>query len=97
MNRTVPTSIASATLRGTFAASPTLHTSIMQEIGGTRKSIEARIEAFTTGRGSMFGSKPAPCIKLAKKTPMFSRLQYDIDINCGAILDGSATMEEMGQ
>lgn len=97
MNRTVPASIASATLRGTLAASPTRHTFIMQESGGTRKSIEARIEAFTTGRGSMFGLKPAPCIKLATNTLMFNRLQEDMDINCGEILDGTATMKEMGQ
>jgi altronate hydrolase len=57
----------------------------------------ANLIAFTTGRGSMFGSKPAPCIKLATNTPMFSRLQEDMDINCGEILDGTATMEEMGQ
>lgn len=57
----------------------------------------ANLVAFTTGRGSMFGSKPAPCIKLATNTPMFSRLEEDMDINCGEILDGTATMQQMGQ
>ena len=57
----------------------------------------ANLVAFTTGRGSMFGSKPAPCIKLATNTPMYERLVDDMDINCGEILDGTATMQEMGQ
>ncbi len=57
----------------------------------------ANLIAFTTGRGSMFGSKPAPCIKLATNTPMYQRLTEDMDINCGEILDGTASMEEMGQ
>ncbi len=57
----------------------------------------ANIICFTTGRGSMFGSKPAPTIKLASNTPMFIRLEEDMDINCGAILDGECDMEQMGQ
>ena len=57
----------------------------------------ANLIAFTTGRGSMFGSKPAPCIKLATNTPMFLRLTEDMDINCGAILDGTVSVQEMGQ
>jgi altronate hydrolase len=57
----------------------------------------ANLIAFTTGRGSMFGSKPVPCIKLATNTPMYDRLTEDMDINCGAILDGTASMDAMGQ
>jgi altronate hydrolase len=57
----------------------------------------ANLIAFTTGRGSMFGSKPAPCVKLATNTPMFKRLEEDMDINCGEILDGTVTLQEMGQ
>jgi altronate hydrolase len=57
----------------------------------------ANLIAFTTGRGSMFGSKPAPCIKLATNTPMYSRLTEDMDINCGEILDGTVSVQEMGQ
>jgi altronate hydrolase len=45
----------------------------------------------------MFGSKPAPCIKLATNTPMFKRLEEDMDINCGEILDGTVTLQDMGQ
>ena len=57
----------------------------------------ANIICFTTGRGSMFGSKPAPTIKLASNTPMFNRLRDDMDINCGLIIDGERSMEEMGK
>ena len=57
----------------------------------------ANLIAFTTGRGSMFGSKPSPTIKLATNTQMYQRLQEDMDINCGEILDGSKNLEEMGQ
>lgn len=57
----------------------------------------ANIIAFTTGRGSMFGAKPVPSVKLATNTPMYLRLTEDMDINCGEILDGTMTLEEMGQ
>jgi altronate hydrolase len=57
----------------------------------------ANLICFTTGRGSMFGSKPAPTIKLASNTPMFQRLEEDMDINCGAILDGECDLQQMGQ
>ena len=57
----------------------------------------ANLIAFTTGRGSMFGSKPAPCIKLATNSPMYHALEEDMDINCGEILDGTASVQEMGQ
>jgi altronate hydrolase len=57
----------------------------------------ANLVAFTTGRGSMFGAKPVPSLKLATNTAMFERLEEDMDINCGAILDGTASMEQMGE
>ncbi|WP_224750074.1 UxaA family hydrolase [Halomonas sp. ML-15] len=57
----------------------------------------ANLICFTTGRGSMFGSKPAPTIKLASNTAMFERLRDDMDINCGQVIDGSATIEAMGE
>jgi altronate hydrolase len=56
----------------------------------------ANLICFTTGRGSMFGSKPAPTIKLASNTPMFRRLEEDMDINCGLVLDGELTVPQMG-
>jgi altronate hydrolase len=52
---------------------------------------------FTTGRGSAFGSKPAPTIKLATNTEMYSRMEDDMDVNCGEILDGKLSVEEKGQ
>jgi altronate hydrolase len=57
----------------------------------------ANLIAFTTGRGSCFGCKPSPSIKLATNTPMYNRMSEDMDINCGEILDGGASVEEMGQ
>ncbi|MBP7064356.1 UxaA family hydrolase [Ferrovibrio sp.] len=57
----------------------------------------ANIIAFTTGRGSAFGAKPAPSLKLATNSPMYRRLEEDMDINCGQILDGTKSMQEMGQ
>ena len=53
--------------------------------------------AFTTGRGSCFGSVPAPTFKLASNSPMFNRMSDDMDINCGQIIDGDKSIQEMGQ
>jgi altronate hydrolase len=57
----------------------------------------ANLICFTTGRGSMFGSKPAPTIKLASNSPMFHKLKNDMDINCGAVVDGEVDLPQMGQ
>lgn len=57
----------------------------------------ANLIAFTTGRGSCFGCRPSPSIKLATNTAMFRRMEEDMDINCGAILDDEATIDEMGE
>ena len=57
----------------------------------------ANMICFTTGRGSCFGCKPAPSLKLATNTPMYNRMADDMDINCGEILDGGASVEEMGE
>jgi len=57
----------------------------------------ANIICFTTGRGSCFGCKPTPSLKLATNTPMYNRMADDMDINCGDILDGAATVEEKGE
>ena len=53
--------------------------------------------AFTTGRGSAFGSKPSPCIKIATNTQMYDRLIADMDINSGAMLTEGKSLEEAGQ
>ncbi|MDB2407852.1 altronate dehydratase family protein [Jannaschia sp.] len=52
---------------------------------------------FTTGRGSAFGSKPAPTIKLATNSTLYQRMTEDMDINTGDILDGGATVESKGR
>jgi altronate hydrolase len=56
----------------------------------------ANVVVFTTGRGSCFGCKPVPSIKVATNTPMFDRMRDDMDVNAGRILDG-ATVEEVGR
>ena len=56
----------------------------------------ANIVCFTTGCGTVLGCKPTPVIKLASNTEMFSRLSGDMDINCGLIVQGKKTQEEMG-
>jgi altronate hydrolase len=57
----------------------------------------ANLICFTTGRGSMFGSKPAPTLKLASNSAMYQRLEEDMDVNCGAVLDGDCDVQQMGQ
>jgi altronate hydrolase len=52
--------------------------------------------AFTTGRGTVLGSVPAPTLKLASNSALYSRMQADMDIDCGQILDAGLSMEEMG-
>ena len=54
------------------------------------------VVTFTTGRGSAYGCKPAPSIKLATNSDMYHRMSEDMDINCGDVLDG-VTIEEKGQ
>jgi altronate hydrolase len=48
----------------------------------------ANVVVFTTGRGSCFGCKPTPSIKIATNTPMYERMRDDMDINAGVVLDG---------
>jgi len=56
----------------------------------------ANIVVFTTGRGSCFGCKPVPTIKVASNTPMYERMIDDMDIDAGRILDG-VPVEEVGR
>ena len=56
----------------------------------------ANILAFTTGRGSAYGCKPTPSIKLATNTPMYTQMIEDMDINCGDVLDG-VSIEDKGR
>ena len=48
---------------------------------------------FTTGRGSVFGCRPAPTIKVATTADLYGRMRNDMDVNAGRILDGSAVAE----
>jgi altronate hydrolase len=56
----------------------------------------ANVICFTTGRGSVFGCKPAPSLKLATNTALYERMEEDMDINCGTIVDGKETVEAAG-
>jgi altronate hydrolase len=57
----------------------------------------ANVLCFTTGRGSVFGCKPTPSIKIATNSVLFQRMEEDMDINCGTILDGHETVQEAGE
>ncbi|MFP6712194.1 MAG: altronate dehydratase family protein [Rhodospirillales bacterium] len=56
----------------------------------------ANVICFTTGRGSCFGCKPVPSLKLATNSDMYHRMTGDMDINCGRILDGEIDVQQMG-
>ena len=54
------------------------------------------VAVFTTGRGSVYGCKPTPCIKVATNSRLYTWMEEDMDINAGTILDGSETVEQVG-
>ena len=56
----------------------------------------SNLVAFTTGRGSTFGSKPAPCMKIATNTEMYERLSDDMDIDAGRIVSAGESVAEVG-
>ena len=56
----------------------------------------ANVVCFTTGRGSVFGCKPFPSLKLATNSSMFFQMTEDMDLNCGEIIDGTTDVQEMG-
>jgi altronate hydrolase len=57
----------------------------------------ANIVCFTTGRGSVFGAKPVPSLKLATNSAMALRMADDMDFDCGGILSGDKTLAEAGE
>ncbi len=57
----------------------------------------ANMIVFTTGRGSAYGCAPAPSLKLATNTALWVRQEEDIDLNCGDIVDGTATVQGSGE
>lgn len=57
----------------------------------------ATMIAFTTGRGSAYGCKPSPSIKLSSNSEIYARMKDDIDIDCGTISTGESTIEQKGE
>lgn len=53
--------------------------------------------AFTTGRGSCYGSRHFPTLKIASNTPLFQRQEDDMDLNAGAVIDGEKDLDQMGR
>jgi altronate hydrolase len=56
----------------------------------------ANVMCFTTGRGSAYGNKPCPSIKLATNTTIYNQMIEDMDINCGDVIEG-VSLEAKGQ
>jgi len=57
----------------------------------------ANLICFTTGRGSAYGCAPSPSLKLATNSALWQRQEEDMDLNCGEIIDGGTSIQEMGQ
>jgi altronate hydrolase/galactarate dehydratase len=67
-------------------------TSVTGQIAGG-----ANLICFTTGRGSVSGYKPVPCVKLATNSEMYARMSEDMDINCGDIVSEGVSIEDKGR
>jgi altronate hydrolase len=57
----------------------------------------ANLICFTTGRGSTYGCKPTPSLKLATHSALFQRMRLDMDFDCGGIVDGHMSIAQAGQ
>jgi len=57
----------------------------------------ATVVVFTTGRGSTMGNAIVPVIKLASNTPIFQRMSGDLDLSAGGVIDGTETIDEVGE
>lgn len=57
----------------------------------------ANLICFTTGRGSVYGNKPVPSVKLATNSRMYNKMESDMDIDCGVIVSDGKSVEEVGQ
>jgi altronate dehydratase len=55
------------------------------------------VGVFTTGRGSVYGCKPAPCLKVSTHTPLYRWMQDDMDLDAGTILEGCETIPQVGE
>jgi altronate hydrolase len=56
----------------------------------------ANVLVFTTGRGSVLGLRPTPCIKVATNTPLYERMKDDMDLDAGTVLEGE-TLKAAGR
>jgi altronate dehydratase len=57
----------------------------------------AQVVVFTTGRGTTIGNAIAPVVKLASNTPVFERMNRDLDLNAGTIIDGEESITAVGE
>jgi len=57
----------------------------------------ATVVAFTTGRGSCFGFKPTPVLKIASNTAMYQRMQADMDVDAGTIVSDGRSVQQLGE
>ncbi len=57
----------------------------------------ANLICFTTGRGSVYGCRPVPSVKLATNSEMYNRMQEDMDINCGVVIDENVSIDALGK
>jgi altronate hydrolase len=57
----------------------------------------ANVVCFTTGRGSVYGCRPVPSIKLASNRAVYEAMAEDMDVDCGAILEGETTVASLGE
>ena len=57
----------------------------------------ANLICFTTGRGSAYGCAPSPSLKFSTNTALWQRQAEDIDLDCGAIVEGTDTVQACGE
>ncbi len=57
----------------------------------------ANVICFTTGRGSAYGCAPSPSLKFSTNTALWRRQEEDIDLDCGTIVDGIESVDEVGE
>jgi len=57
----------------------------------------ATVVVFTTGRGTTIGNAITPVIKLASNSAVFERMQGDLDLSAGGVIDGTKTIDEVGR
>ena len=57
----------------------------------------SQVVVFTTGRGTTIGNAIAPIVKLTSNTPVFKRMSSDMDLSAGGIIDGTESIEQVGE